>query len=510
MSEEQDPPPKHPGGEAKAALERLEERLGAPERQHPLGDEENTERPFKQRAVFDRDELVGARWWQEGLAATAAEPSRREALYRILALAGGAVAIGSLVSLCTGSDDGRGAEDKLREDSRDALELQSSHGWDVGHAGEALDFRGATALDADGNADWAAQLSTLVQELGPAGTALRPFYVPTLFQSLTAVGSDSLRAAMRPIHTAEMDAAHGQGEALAVLFGAVGQPADTAVLVDVPGEQAVAFTAGLAERFDPVFLLDNWPHPRGVVPSQLVLAAAIYYRPELVRRKQGRSSPTPPVFVLDSRRLTPYTDSGDRFDNRYLARMPSAESLQGLGVRHVLYVTPGAEQRQELDDLNDDFVAYAQAGIDVKLLALTDFAAAQAAAGASDGGVAALGNPMNPMNPVTSTTSPAPRYSYGGHPLGYVWFWRSYGWYAPPAPRGPVGEPPPRVSSGASFRPVPRPTLFSVRTLGGTTGIGRQKPAGFGRVSVQVSESGHVVGTGRSGSFGRSRSSWSG
>lgn len=494
MSEEQGQRSGPPAGRAEAEKEK-----------------EKEDRPFKQRASFDRDELLGARWWQEGLAASVAEPSRRDALHRILAWTGGAMALGAFFALCSRSGDDQGAEGELREESRDALELQSAHGWDVGHAGEALDFRGAAAVDVEGHADWATRLNTLVQDLGPAGDPLRPFYLPTLFQSLTAVGNESLRAAMRPIRTPEMEAAHGQGEALAALFGAVGQPTDTAVIVDVPGEEAVALAAGLAERFEPVFLFDNWPHPRGVVPSHLVLAAAIYYRPELVRRKQGRSSPTPPAFVLDSRRLTPYTDSGDRFDNRYLARTPSAESLRGIGVRHVLYVTPSAAQRQELDDLNDDFVAYAEAGIDVKLLALTDFAAtpasAEASASAGDGGVLVLGTPITP---VTLVTSPAPRYAYGGHPWGSVWFWRSYGWYAPPGPRGPVGEPPPRVSSGAAFKPTPRTTLFSVRTVGGTTGIGRQKPAGFGRVSVGVSEGGRVVGTGRSGSFGRSRSSFSG
>jgi hypothetical protein len=43
-------------------------------------------------------------------------------------------------------------------------------------------------------------------------------------------------------------------------------------------------------------------------------------------------------------------------------------------------------------------------------------------------------------------------------------------------------------------------------------GVGKQKPSGFGRVSVRMNSSGRLtaVGNRRSGSFGRSRSSYSG
>jgi hypothetical protein len=44
--------------------------------------------------------------------------------------------------------------------------------------------------------------------------------------------------------------------------------------------------------------------------------------------------------------------------------------------------------------------------------------------------------------------------------------------------------------------------MFSSRTVGGTGGIGRQKPTGFGRVSYRTS--GSSGSSGRSGSFGRS------
>jgi len=49
--------------------------------------------------------------------------------------------------------------------------------------------------------------------------------------------------------------------------------------------------------------------------------------------------------------------------------------------------------------------------------------------------------------------------------------------------------------------------MFSSRTLGGTAGVGRQKPTGFGRVSVGSSGSSSSA---RSGSLGRTTTSYGG
>jgi len=248
-----------------------------------------------------------------------------------------------------------------------------------------------------------------------------------------------------------------------------------------------------------VFGFDNWPHPVGVVPSHLTLGSAVYHRPVFLRARAGRSPTAPPVFVLDRNRLSPYTDEESQFDNRYVAKLPTAENLKALGVRHLLYVTPSKSDLRELDDLNDEFVEYARGSIDVKVLPLTDF---------------------DP--PQQATAAPPAQVYYGGHPHTHLWFWHNYGWYTPrsysslpsraPAAALPTPAPPVNVSRGAAYRPVSRPTLFSSRTVGGTSGVGKQKPSGFGRVSVRASKStGAItrVHNGRSGSFGRA-GGWSG
>src|SRR5689334_23419108 len=61
--------------------------------------------------------------------------------------------------------------------------------------------------------------------------------------------------------------------------------------------------------------LDNWPHPKGVVPAHQTLAAAAYFQP-LFAKRAGVGSP--PMLVLDRRRLAAYTD--DRSEERRVGK----------------------------------------------------------------------------------------------------------------------------------------------------------------------------------------------
>jgi hypothetical protein len=457
---------------------------------------------FVRRFAADRDELVAARWWHEAMSEEAVgsgAPGQRgvrfppltEDTRRSILLILGGTAAGAFVlwGVSKGVDYGGDDDDVV---TLDALEAQRRSGWDVGAAGTRLPYDGVSDVDAAGHADWLAALESFPSALAPTQARLLPYYVPTLFQVVTA---PDFRRGFGPIHTSSMDRAQAEGRALADLFQGQREIGDTALLIDANGADAVAAVVPVAERFEPVFLFDNWPHPRGVVASHEVIAAAVYYRPLLEQARARRPADAPPVFVIDSRRLKPYRDESDAFDNRYLAKLPGAAALQGLGIRHLLYVSD-VPLAHEPDDLNDDFVALGAAGIDVKMVALSDF------------------RPVSPGGSVY----------YGGAPATHLWFWHSYGWYAPPtpsrgAPRLPPPAPPPPaagLSAGASYKPVVRPTMFSSRVVGGLPGIGKQKPSGFGRVSVRTSRANGVVSiasaksVGRSGSLGRSRSSWYG
>jgi hypothetical protein len=281
------------------------------------------------------------------------------------------------------------------------------------------------------------------EQLGPAQRRLWPFYVPTLFQSL----SQGLGDALTPIASRAMLEAFARGQAIGSLFAAAGRPTDTAVVLDLPGAESVAAAAGLSDAFDPVFTFDNWPHPRGVVPAERTLAAAIYYRPLLIDAHARLAQPAPPAFVLDAARLAPYVDAEMRFDNRYRAKLPSAEWLAQLGVRHVLYVT-AEPTGTEAEDLNGFFADYAAHGIDVKLLAMSDFA--------PDADEAVVARPLGiGLDPYLR-----PLYFFGGNLHNHRCFWHHYGWYPV---RGPIESEPPlpvRIAVQANYRPTLRPSFW--------------------------------------------------
>jgi hypothetical protein len=439
------------------------------------------ETPFQRRFFADRDELVAARWWQDVMSETAAGaftfPGGTETRSRrqVLAVLGTGAVIVATMEIRQHFDVDR-ADPAV---TTDALDLQRHRGWNVGAPNVRLGYPYSTGSDAVGHSDWRQTLDALPADMAPAQTALLPFYVPTLFQVVT---TPDFRGGLVPEQTPDMRTGDARGAALVELFrpnhAGEASKSDTALLIDLPGPEAMAVATALASVFEPVFLFDNWPHPRGVVPSHDVVAAAVYYRPLLLAERATRGPGAPPAFIIDSRRLNPYRDDSDAFDNRYLARLPSAAALQRLGVRHLLYVTQN-NVANEADDLNDDFVAFRDGGVDVKMVPLSDFHPA--------------GEPGS-----------AGAYSYGGSPQPRVWFWHSYGWYAPPAPSRHLGAAPTGLSGGETFRPASRPTIFSSRSVGGMPGFGKQKPSGFGRVSYRTS-SGGEISIGRSGSLGRTR-----
>ena len=188
-----------------------------------------------------------------------------------------------------------------------------------------------------------------------------------------------------------------------------------------------------------------------------------------------------------------------------MVNLPSAEQLAALGVKRLLYVRPNSASLQELDDLNQDFVNLDRGGVAVDALALDDFKRAQLEDGRAG-----------------SRSSSSSGYHYGGHPHHSFFFWNHYGWG--PAPRlsgsraaraALPARAPAALPSRTPYRPIPRATIFNSRAVGGVSGVGKQKPSGFGRVSVRSPDGGRTVrsvysGTRRSGSFGRSRSSYSG
>lgn len=395
------------------------------------------------------------------------------------------------------------------EVSEDSLKLQQKEGWDVGSKDRKLNFEptftSATASVPD--SDWKQYLdhNKLIAAYQPATGTWQPYFVPTLIQSLD---QQSLREQIKPVKMPLMEQTYGQAQGLRELLSQSANANESLIIADLPGPQAIAFGAALADFVHLIPVFDNWPHPLGVVRSHETLGAMVYYAKEIEDKKAKLQDKAPAVLLLDNQRLNAYTDEENQFDNRYLAKIPSANDLKQRGITGLMYVVKDEQQKEELDDLNDVFVELQNQGISVRLLPLSKFKAA-------DDTVAAA------TTPGTATGTQAVRhYYYGGSPLYHWWFYNHY-FYSPypyayttyGGTRYNYSRPTTAWPSQApSYRPVSRPTLFSGTRVGGASGVGRNRPSGFGRTSVRMSSSGQVTGvrSGRSGSYGRSGGGWFG
>jgi hypothetical protein len=409
----------------------------------------------------------------------------------------GAIAFTTLLSM-----SGCKGEEQVTAES---LDLQKRHGWNVGAQSERLFFIGAQSTDSQGSTAWTRYRDPvrLMNAWRPQAERLQPFFSPLLIQSLQ---SNTLRDQIRPVSTRAMQDAFGRGEALRKdLLSQTKNPEETMFIADLAGPESVAFGAGMSGGADVVIDFENWPHPLGVVRSHETLGALIYYAALIEERKKKLAPSAPPLLLLDKQRLAPYKDAEGQFDNRYLATVPLAPTLRKWGVKHVLYVVENRSQKQESDDLNDEFVEYKDAKIDAAILPLSDLKAVteNVTRKAPDG---------------TTQTVRERHYYYGGSHGSHLGFFHYYPFFYPypsayyyyPAGgrRVTFGESRRPSTPPPNYQPRSRPTRFSGTRVGGRSGVGRSKPSGFGRTTVR-SSGGRITGVGsrvaggRSGSFGR-------
>jgi hypothetical protein len=420
--------------------------------------------PFVREGHVDKPGIVGSHWWNRELGEATKLQTRRGL---ITALAVSAAGIGTL-----GFFAFQAAGDDTRQERRPSLEMQRTYGWNFGATSEnvALDNRFTTSYAAEA-------LPRLATDLLPRNQNLVRWYIPTLFQSPSALPRltlpepepgtpQSLAAALRPIHTASMVRDEIKAEALAKLL-AQATGGRVALVFDLEGPESVAAAAGAADLYEPVFLFDNWPHPRGVVPAHLALAAAVYHQPRFVQAAGTRPAGAPPAFILDRNRLSVYHDDTSQFDNRWLARLPSAQDLRALEIKRVLYVVPTKATPIDLRDVGQIFHDWSTQGIDVRALAMEALVA-----------------------DVTTKTA-----SFGPTPEAHAGFFGHYPWKSPAPPPVPV----PLDDVAASWRPHPPASDPADETLGTIL------------VAVEASTA-LVLGPQllRSGSWNRSSGGWGG
>src|SRR5262245_7165170 len=390
-----------------------------------------------------------------------------------------------------------------KEVDEDSIALQKKEGWNVGSTDKSLNFEGQSLTDSRGKYVSGYDPNYLISVYQPRDPQWQPFFVTTLIQSLS---QQSLSGQMKPVFTGQMRESYERAESLRNLISQAPNPSQTMIISDLPGPQSVALGAAMADTAQVVPVFDNWPHPLGVVHSHETLGAMAYYASEIDEKRSKLKENAPAILLLDSNRLTAYSDQDTQFDNRYLAKIPPADQLKQRGVQQVIYLVKDESQKEELDDINDDLVEWQKQGINVRLLRLSEFKPVDEPTQATVAG--------------TTTTTVQRHYYYGGYPWASWLFFSHYGYGYPrevivyrdgrsvPIPRPTTGQ----TYNPPTYRPISRPTVFSGTRVGGASGVGRTRPSGFGRTSVRMSGDGHVTGTrsGRSGSYGRSGGGWFG
>jgi hypothetical protein len=395
------------------------------------------------------------------------------------------------------------ASDDDKEVSEDSHGLQEKEGWNVGSTDKLLSFEGSSLTDSRGRNLTGYDPNYLISVYQPRDPQWQPFFVPTLIQSLS---QQSLNGQMRPVFDGQMRETYQRAEALRNLISQTPNPSQTLIISELPGPQSVALGAAMADtaRLVPVF--DNWPHPLGVVRSHETLGAMAYYAGEIDEKRSKLKDNAPAILLLDSNRLTPYTDQDNQFDNRYLAKLPLADQLKQRGVQQVIYLVKDESQKEELDDINQDLVEWQKQGINVRMLRMSEFKP--------------VDEPTQTTVAGATTTTQQRHYYYGGYPWASWLFFSHYGYGYPrdygvyrdgrytSIPRPTTGQ----TYNPPTYRPASRSTVFSSARVGGASGVGKTRPSGFGRTSVRMSSDGRVTGTrvGRSGSYGRSGGGWFG
>jgi hypothetical protein len=215
----------------------------------------------------------------------------------------------------------------------------------------------ATAPDARGGHGWLAytRAETLFQAWGPLeGSPWEPYHAVPLFAALDrlkprAVGPTPAReideerqgepARPRPHGRRFTLPDHARPGAAAPEWADAG----TMVLVDLPGPVTVEAAAWLvtAAGLQPVCTFDHWPHRRGVLPAERVLAELLRWATTVVDARGTIRADAPPLWVCDSTRLGTRAGRPGDFDNRYYlddSILPPPGLLVRHGIRRVVYV----------------------------------------------------------------------------------------------------------------------------------------------------------------------------
>lgn len=234
-------------------------------------------------------------------------------------------------------------------------------------------------VDAQGGMGWRAFRSAeeLYRVWGPApGSPWEPFHCLPLFAAVdriprerlgpTALGPLAGKADLAPVP------AHARPGAPRPEWLDDG----TWTILDLPGRSSVIAAVWLVGSgpCQPVCTFDNWPHPKGILHPQEVLAELLRWATTVADLRSGLRPESPPVWICDSDRLGRRKGVPGEFDNRYFlddSILPGPALLRGAGIHKVVYVTHNA-RTVPVEDLEGSLSDLLRSGMEVLHVELTN------------------------------------------------------------------------------------------------------------------------------------------
>jgi hypothetical protein len=154
----------------------------------------------------------------------------------------------------------------------------------------------------------------------------------------------------------------------------------TLVVVDLPGRTTVEAAAWLVvdAGLQPVCTFDHWPHRKGLLRAERVLAELLRWASTLGEARGRIATDAPPLWICDATRLGTFKGSPGEFDNRYYlddSILPAPAVLRPAGIERVVYLgwggdeqspdAPGPTGEVPVADLVEWFTELLGAGIEV-------------------------------------------------------------------------------------------------------------------------------------------------
>jgi hypothetical protein len=234
-----------------------------------------------------------------------------------------------------------------------------------------------TASDARGGWGWKAyaESETLYDVWGPVPESpWLPFHCVPLFAALDRIPRDRVGPPPpRDVPEAWAGSVHARPALPGYVRPHGRTPAwstgETWIMLDLSGPASVEAAAWLvtADERQPVCTFDNWPHAKGLIRAEDVLAELLRWASAIADTRPRLRADSPPLWVCDSQRLGTRAGSPGEFDNRYYlddSVLPAASFLGSAGIGRVVYATMGGEEIPVLD-LESYFAELLSAGLDV-------------------------------------------------------------------------------------------------------------------------------------------------